>query len=165
MRRILPILAAVIVVVVVVVVLLSRGGSGAKSAATSASTSGAGKTHSTTVHKSSSKSAGSAGHAANPAETVVTVLNGTEKAGLAHLISGQLQQRGYSQAAALSGSPPGANQVTVVQYAGGHQADAEGVARTLAIAHVQPLESAVAALAGSAKVVVVVGADEAAKLP
>jgi hypothetical protein len=158
----------VIVVVVIAVVLLAGGGGSAKNASTStsgATTTNAGKTSTAAHHSKSSRTSGSAAHAANPAETIVTVLNGTEKAGLAHQISGQLQQHGYSQAAALSGSPPGANQVTVVQYAAGHQADAEGVAHTLGVTHVQPLESAVATLAGTAKVVVIVGADEAAKLP
>lgn len=95
----------------------------------------------------------------------MTVLNGTEKAGLAHQISGQLQQRGYSQAAALSGRPAGTNQATIVQYASGHRADAEGVARTLSVTQVQPLEATVASLAGSAKVVVIVGADKATAAP
>ncbi len=49
----------------------------------------------------------------------------------------------------------------MVEYASGHQADAEGVARSLSVTQVQPMESAVAALAGSAKVVVIVGADKA----
>jgi hypothetical protein len=93
------------------------------------------------------------------------VLNGTEKAGLAHHVSAELQQRGYSQAAALSGTPPGSNQVSAVQYASGHQADAEGVAHALGITQVQPLEGTVEALAGSAKVVVIVGADKAATVP
>lgn len=153
--------------VVIAVVLLAGGGGSAKkvSTSTSGATTNAGKTSTAVHHSKSSRTSGSAAHAANPAETIVTVLNGTEKAGLAHQISGQLQQHGYAQAAALSGSPPGANQVTVVQYAAGHQADAEGVAHTLGVTHVQPLESAVATLAGTAKVVVIVGADEAAKLP
>src|SRR5262249_11680037 len=98
-----------------------------------------------------------------PAETAVVVLNGTLTTGLAHRLSAQLQQTGYSQAAAVSGRPPGANEVTVVQYAPGHQADANGVARSLSVAHVQPIEQAVSGLAGSAKVVVVVGADRAAQ--
>jgi hypothetical protein len=93
------------------------------------------------------------------------VLNGTETTGLAHRISGVLQQRGYSQATALSGHPPGANQVTVVEYASGHQADAEGVARSVGASKVQAMEGGVASLAGSAKVVVIVGADKAAASP
>jgi hypothetical protein len=93
------------------------------------------------------------------------VLNGTETTGLAHRVSASLQQHGYSQAAALSGRPPGADQTTMVQYAAGHQAEAESVAQSLSIAQVQPLEATVAALSGAAKVVVVVGADKAATSP
>ena len=80
---------------------------------------------------------------------------------LAHNVSDSLRQSGYAQATALNGRPPGANQVTVVEYAPGHRADAEGVARSLAVTQVQPMESATAALAGSATVVVVVGLDKA----
>jgi hypothetical protein len=93
------------------------------------------------------------------------VLNGTETTGLAHRVSSALQQRGYSQATALSGRPPGTNQVTVVQYASGHQSDAQGVARSLSVSQVQPMEAAVSSLSGTAKVVVIVGADQAATVP
>ncbi|MHB8242626.1 MAG: LytR C-terminal domain-containing protein, partial [Solirubrobacteraceae bacterium] len=161
----LLILAAVIAVVAIAVVVLSSGGGGSpskgSSSTTGSSTVGTGKTTTTAHHKATKTSA----HAANPAETIVAVLNGTERAGLAHQVSGQLQQGGYSQAEALSGRPAGTNQATVVQYASGHRGDAEGVARTLGVTQVQPLESAVASLAGSAKVVVIVGADKAAAAP
>ena len=102
---------------------------------------------------------------ANAAETSVVVLNGTETTGLAHRISGELQRSGYSQAAPLSGRPPGNNQVTVVEYAGGHRSDAESVANSLGVSQVQPIETPVATLAGSASVVVIVGADKAAAGP
>jgi hypothetical protein len=107
----------------------------------------------------------SSAHATNPAEENVAVLNGTETTGLAHRISAELQRRGYSQAAALSGRPAGATQETVVQYAGGHQSGAEAVAHSLGVSKVQPMEAAVASLGGSAKVVVIVGADKAAAGP
>ena len=81
--------------------------------------------------------------------------------GLAHRVSGELQQAGYSQAAAVSGHPSGSGQLTVVEYTGGHRSDAEGVAHSLAVTQVQPIEAAVSALAGSANVVVIVGADKA----
>lgn len=97
-----------------------------------------------------------------PAETSVTVLNGTETEGLARRVASELQQGGYSQAAAAFGRPPGANEATVVEYATGHQADAEGIAHSLSVSHVQPIEQAVSALAPSATVVVIVGTDKAA---
>ncbi len=102
---------------------------------------------------------------ANAAETSVTVLNGTETTGLAHRISTQLQQAGYSQANALQGRPPGSNQVSVVQYAEGHRSEAESVASFLSVSRVEPLEPSVSALGDSASVVVVVGADKAASSP
>jgi hypothetical protein len=132
-----------------------RGASTSASTATTTATSAKHKTH-------PSKSAAPP---ANAAETTITVLNGTETAGLAHRVSTSLQQRGYSQAAALAGRPPGANQTTAVEYASGHQADAEAVARSLSVRAAQPVEAAVAPLAGSADVVVIVGADKAATGP
>ena len=98
-----------------------------------------------------------------PAETTVSVLNGTETTGLARQLSSELQQSGYSQATPLFGRPPGSNEVTVVEYASGHEAEAEAVAHTISVTHVQPIEQAVAGLAGAAKVVVVIGADRANK--
>ena len=95
----------------------------------------------------------------------MAVLNGTETTGLAHRISGNLHQSGYSRATALNGRPPGANQVTVVEYASGHRADAQGVARALGVTQAQPMEGTVASLAGSATVVVIVGLDKAATAP
>lgn len=153
--------AGVVIVVVLAVVLLGKGGSsptkstGSTSAQTTTGTTGT-KTH----HK-----AKTAAKATNPADIAVSVLNGTETTGLARRVSTSLQTKGYSQAAAQFGSPPGTHEVTVVEYAGGHQADAEGVARSLSLSHVQPMEQAVATLAGAAKVVVIVGADEATKAP
>jgi hypothetical protein len=101
----------------------------------------------------------------SPAETNVAVLNATETEGLAHRTASELQQNGYSQAAALNGKPPGSGQVSIVEYASGHQAEAEGVAHSANVTHVQPMEAAVAALANSAPVVLIVGADKATPSP
>jgi len=160
---------AIVAAVAIVAAITSLGGSSPSKSATipavSTSANGA-RTRSTAHHGTSSKPAAKApAPAASPAETTVAVLNGTETTGLAHHISAHLQQSGYSQSTALGGHPPGANQVTVVEYASGHQAEAEGVARSLAVTHVQPLETAVGSLAGSATVVVIVGADKAATVP
>jgi hypothetical protein len=103
--------------------------------------------------------------AVSPAETSVAVLNATEAEGLAHRTATALQQGGYSQAEALNGRPPGSGQVSVVEYVGGHQPEAEGVAHSLGITHVLPIEAGVSALAGSANVVVIVGADRAGQSP
>jgi hypothetical protein len=101
----------------------------------------------------------------SPAETTVAVLNATETEGLAHRTASALQQNGYSQATALSGKPPGSSQVSVVEYSGGHQPEAEGVARSMSVTHVLPVEAAVTALAGSVNVVLIVGADKATQSP
>ncbi len=156
-----------VVAAAIAVAITSIGGSTSNKSATTASARTAtatGKSHSRSHRKASSHPAAKA-PAASPAETNVVVLNGTETTGLAHHVSADLQQNGYSQATALNGRPPGANQVTVVQYAGGHQAEAEGVAHSLSVTQVQPMETAVASLAGSAKVVVIVGTDKAATVP
>ena len=95
----------------------------------------------------------------------MAVLNATEAEGLAHRTATALQQSGYSQATALDGRPPGSGQESVVEYTSGHHAEAESVARSLTISHVLPIEAGVSALAGSANVVVIVGADRAAQNP
>jgi hypothetical protein len=95
----------------------------------------------------------------------VVVLNATETTGLAHRVASQLQGDGYSQATAQGGRPAGGNQTSVVEYGEGHQADAEAVARSLGVKQVQAEEAAVSPLAGSATVVVIVGADKAAASP
>ena len=103
--------------------------------------------------------------ALGPAETTVAVLNATEAEGLAQRTATTLQQNGYSQAAALYGKPPGSGQVSVVEYASGHKPEAEGVARSAEVTQVQPIESAVSALANSANVVLIVGADKITQSP
>jgi hypothetical protein len=156
---------AAVVIVAVAVVLATKGSSSSNNARTSSS-GGSGSTQTQTTashHKHTTTTQTKQAKATPPAETSVVVLNGTLTTGLAHRISAELQQTGYSQASALSGRPPGANEVTVVEYAPGHQADANGVARSMSVSHVQPIEQAVATLAGPAKVVVVVGADRAAQ--
>jgi hypothetical protein len=153
-------------VAVIVLVITSLGGSSKKgqSATVSSAQRSPSAGHSKTRRRATSKQSKGT-PAPNAAETNVAVLNGTETTGLAHRVSGNLQQRGYSQATALSGRPPGANQVTTVEYASGHQGEAQGVASSLSVSQVQPMEAAVASLAGSAKVVVIVGADKAATVP
>jgi hypothetical protein len=151
-----------LVVAAVVVALTSLGGSKGGRAATNAATTTAQRaaTHAAKrAHKAASKPAPKA-PAVSPAETTVAVLNATEAEGLARRLASTLQQNGYSQATALYGKPPGSDQVSVVEYASGHQAEAEGVAHSISVTHVLPIEAAVTALAGSANVVVIVGADK-----
>jgi hypothetical protein len=91
----------------------------------------------------------------------VDVLNATSTTGLAHRTAGELQKSGYSQATALAGRPSAGTQSTVVQYASGHQADAQAVAHAISVNQLHPLESSITALAPGATVVVIVGADKA----
>src|SRR5262249_29777108 len=133
--RVLFAAGAVLGVLLIVLLVTQLGGGSShsnagQSAATTATT--AVKKHTRTTHHQTPKPA----VPANAAEIPVAVLNGTETTGLAHHVSSELQQVGYSQAAALSGRPPGAGQTTVVEYTTGHRADAEGVARSLSVTHV-----------------------------
>jgi hypothetical protein len=158
--------ALVVAVAVIVVVVLSLGGGkGASSSssetsggATSAATQTSAQGKTTTKQPSSGTGAAST---TSPGQLNVVVLNGTTTTGLAHHVSEELQQRGYTKAAPLTGQPPGANQTTVVEYASGHRGDAQRVARSLGLTQAQPIEGTVASMAGSASVVVIVGLDKA----
>ncbi len=157
------VVVGVVVLVLALTSLVGGSSSNGKSATTSSSTTvtHARKTHAK-AHNGGGVSTEASSPAASPAETNVAVLNGTSTTGLAHQISGVLRQSGYAQATPLGGTPSGSHQTTVVEYASGHRADAQGVAGTIGATQVQPLETAVASLAGAATVVVVVGLDKAA---
>jgi hypothetical protein len=165
----------IVVVAVILVVVFSGGGSkgasstagGNSSESTASGSQSATSGHATTTKakSKSSSSSGSGAAAVNPAETNVVVLNGTGTTGLAHHVSGELNQHGFTRASALDGRPPGANEVTVVEYTSGHQADAQSVAQALGVSQAQPIEGTVASMAGSASVVVIVGLDKAATSP
>jgi hypothetical protein len=158
---------AVVLVAAAVVAVSTLGGSSGPKLKTGSVDTG------TIAHNSSTKAKGHSHKPAakqappaptvSPAETNVAVLNATEAEGLAHRTASELQQNGYSQATALNGKPPGSGQVSVVEYASGHQAEAEAVARSASITHVLPIEAAVTALASSANVVVIVGQDKVAQ--
>jgi hypothetical protein len=166
----MAIVGAVIVVAVVLVVVLSSGGGGKSAGQGSAGTQGAatgsaGTSTNSAKHAdkqaSSHHSEGSPA-AVSPAAITVAVLNGTNTNGLAHSLSDDLQQSGYLRAEALDGSPPGSHQTTVVEYTGGHKAEAQNVAKALEVTQVQPIETGVSSLAGAATVVVIAGEDKAA---
>ena len=129
-RIVALIAAAVVVAAAAVVAVTSLGASSSGKRAVAASTtvnggaSPAKRSHK--PHKAAAKAP-----SVPPAETSVAVLNATEAEGLAHRTASALQQNGYSQATALQGKPPGSGQVSVVEYASGHEAEAEGVAQSL----------------------------------
>ncbi len=149
-----------LVLLLVLAVSVLKGGGGQATSGVRTSTGAASTTNPRTVaHRSSHQPV-----AAKPSEIAVAVLNGTSTVGLAHHLAADLQQSGYTQALASAAVPPGTHQTTVVQYAGGHRADAQAVAKALDVTQVQPLEAGIAAQAGSAAVVVLAGADQAALL-
>ena len=156
----------IVIAVAVVLILSSSGGKSSLQHATVAQSTGTG-TNTTSTTRSTHHTRPSSHHvestppAASPSATAVAVLNGTSTNGLAHSLSSDLQQNGYSQAAALNGTPPGSHASTVVEYASGHRADAQGVAKALSVTQVQPMEATVASLAGAATVVVIAGEDKA----
>jgi hypothetical protein len=144
---------AVVLVAVVAVLALKGGGSATPT------------THgSTPTSSAKARPAASHGTVSNPADVAVTVLNGTETNGLAHHLAGDLQQSGYARAAASAAVPPGTHATTVVEYAAGHRADGQAVAKALDVKRVQAIEGSIASLASTASVVVVAGADQAAQL-
>jgi hypothetical protein len=159
---ILAAVAAVVIVAVVAVTSLgSSSGKGQSSSTTTASHSGHSGGHSHPGASGNGQASEPQTPSVSPAETQVAVLNGTNTTGLAHRLSANLQQSGYSQATPLDGTPPGTRQTTVVQYASGHRAEAEQVAQALDVSTVQPMESAVTPLVGSSTVVVIAGMDKA----
>jgi hypothetical protein len=144
------------VLVLVFAVSALKGGGGSTPPTTRSSSSS--EAHTTSSHRTPSAVA------SNPSETSVVVLNGTGTPNLAHHLASDLQQGGYTLAAASAGVPPGTHATTVVQYTHGHRADAKAVAKALNVTQVQPIESTIASLAGSASVVVLAGADQASQL-
>jgi len=160
-RAVVLVVGGLIVVVLALVFAVSAlkgGGGGSTAASTVTQSPAAGETASSETQTSAQT------QTSNPTDTTVTVLNGTGTAGLAHHLASDLQQSGYSQAAASSAVPQGTHPTTVVEYTHGHRADAQAVARSLNVTRVQPIESSTAALAGAANVVVLAGADQAALL-
>jgi hypothetical protein len=161
-RVVVLLVAGVVLLVVALVLILSNTGGGSSTANSAHRTAAHARAH---ARHSAAGSRRTAAAPAGAGATNVVVLNGTSTAGLAHRVAGELRQSGYSQATPMGGSPPGANQVTVVEYASGHQGDAEGIARSLRVGQAQPMEASVASLSGSATVVVIVGLDKAATVP
>jgi hypothetical protein len=150
----LLVLGGVVLGVAVIVLAVSalKGGSKPSSTATQSSV------RSTVTHTTPPTPA------ANPSELSVAVVNGTSTNYLAHHLAADLQQSGYTRAVASSAVPPGTHATTVVQYASGHRADGQAVAKALDVTRVQPMEASTASLVSHATVVVLAGADQAAQL-
>jgi hypothetical protein len=159
----LIVVGVIVGVAVLVIALTSLGGGSSSGHAGASTTTTTGATakkkqHTTGAHATTHGEASAP--AASPAETHVVVLNGTNTTGLAHKLSANLQQSGYSQSQPLNGTPPGSHPATVVEYASGRRADATHVAQALEVKRILPMEAAVASLVGSATVVVIAGLDK-----
>lgn len=93
-----------------------------------------------------------------PAVTV-TVLNGTQTAGLARIASEQLIQAGFSETTSGNRNDNVDHVDSVVYYAEGSKLEAEEVAKELTIKSVKKIDEDTQAAGGSVPVVVVLGAD------
>jgi hypothetical protein len=92
-----------------------------------------------------------------PAEVKVAVLNGTADSGLAATVGETLQENGFEEGT-LSATRKQYEQ-TVVMYGGGERKAAERVAHVLGVTPIQRIDRTTRAIAGSADVVVIAGAD------
>jgi LytR cell envelope-related transcriptional attenuator len=95
--------------------------------------------------------------ATGPSGVKVAVLNGTSRPGLAAPVVATLNENGFQEGAISTTRK--AYQQTVVMYGGGEKKAAEKVARVLGVKPVQRIDKTTRAIAGSADVVVIAGAD------
>jgi hypothetical protein len=154
--------AVAIVAVGLVLAFVVFGGGGGKSnsgtqAAKSVPAGGAGKTKTT-----GKGGAAPPGATPKPGTYVVAVLNGTAVPNLARGVATRLQNTKYKIGNVTNASDQ-THSATLVQYAPGHLAEAQSVAKAIDVARdaIQQLDSANRTIAGSqASVVVIVGADQ-----
>jgi LytR cell envelope-related transcriptional attenuator len=98
--------------------------------------------------------------AIKPGNVTVAVLNGTTVPGLAAALRDQIAAAGFKKGAIDVFSDQQLTQ-SVVQYAPGHEAEAQAVGRMLGISQREPVTANSRALAGDATVIVIAGADKA----
>jgi LytR cell envelope-related transcriptional attenuator len=97
--------------------------------------------------------------AVKPGNVTVAVLNGTTVPGLAAKLRDQVAAAGFKKGA-ISDFPYKQLAQSVVEYAPGHQADANAVGRRLGISARLPVTERSRSLAGAATVIVIAGADK-----
>jgi LytR cell envelope-related transcriptional attenuator len=97
---------------------------------------------------------------ANNGNVAVAVLNGTTVPGLAAMLSDQIAAAGFKKGTINDYSDKQLAE-SVVQYAPGHQVEANAVSRRLGISQREPVTANSRALAGDATVIVIAGADKA----
>lgn len=95
----------------------------------------------------------------NRAAVTVAVLNGTDTAGIAATAAAGLGKAGFSDATTGNLSDGIVHPTSIVYYASGNKAEAQEVAKELAVTDVKPATDAVLAKGGSVPVIVVLGAD------
>jgi len=99
--------------------------------------------------------------ALDPASITVAVLNGTQVTGLAGTTGQKVSAAGFRLGNVATGVQDAPRAESVVLYKPGASREARAVARRLDVTQIEPVDSASSALAGTATVVVVVGADRA----
>ena len=97
----------------------------------------------------------------DPATVTVAVLNGTQVTGLAGTTGQKVSAAGFRLGNVATGAQDAPRAESVVLYKPGASRQARAVSRKLGISQIEPVDSASSALAGTATVVVVVGADRA----
>lgn len=107
--------------------------------------------------------AASAKSALQPKNITVSVLNGTAVSGLAGRFGDQLSSGGYKLDAVTN--TPSSFSTSIVMYKRGHKPEARRVARKLKLKKLRLMTPAIAAIAASATVAVVVGEDRATSSP
>jgi hypothetical protein len=100
------------------------------------------------------------GAAVKPGNVTVAVLNGTTVPGLAAALSHRIAAAGFKKGTINDYSDQQLAE-SVVQYAPGHQAEANVVSRRVGISRLEPVTADSRALAGDATVIVIAGADKA----
>jgi LytR cell envelope-related transcriptional attenuator len=98
----------------------------------------------------------------NPADVTVAVFNTTQTTGLASRISSRLQSAGF-QPGNIAQAGQRQRAESVVMFKPGANDEARAVARRLDISQIEPIDQASQALAGTAQVVVLLGADKASQ--
>jgi hypothetical protein len=95
----------------------------------------------------------------DPASITVAVLNGTQVTGLAGTTGQKVTAAGFRLGNVATASQQAPRAESVVLYRAGASRQARTVARKLSISQIEPADSQSEALAGTATVIVVVGAD------
>ncbi|HVW26177.1 MAG TPA: LytR C-terminal domain-containing protein [Polyangiaceae bacterium] len=98
-------------------------------------------------------------HKVKPDEIEVAVLNGTEATGLAATWGDKVEEKGFELGAVTNTESQFEN--SVVMFKQGRKPEAKEVAKRLSIEKVEPMNTEVAQVSGSARVSVVVGEDNA----